>query len=637
MHTEDSTIEKLQHELDSRDVQFGESPRKNLHELPTDVDTSWKDGTVAKTLMSPVSKKKKLGPLVTLFVASVLFFIISVVASVFFFMEGGQVVKSDKVEVQLLGPTTIGAGEEFVMQIAFTNNNPVDMRSADLIVEFPTGTRSATNVSSDQKQIREEIGEVKSGQTVNKTVRAVLFGEEGAEQSIRVAIEYAVESSNAILVKEQEYAVLLSAAPVALSVTAPKEVISGEDAQFTVQVTSNAPTPLKDLILKAEYPFGFTYGDGTPAPRYGSTVWELGDLAPGGKRSVTVRGRLIGQDTDEKFFRFYIGSRSDKNDKELGVTYVVKPVSLVISEPFLSATLSINGSKSNTTVVQTGRTVSGDVEWRNNLPSTILDGEIRVKFVGQALDRPSVATEGGFFNSSDNTLVWSGETDSDLSTIAPGQSGRLGFSFATLGRGALQSLKNPELELEVSVAGRRVGENGVPEQVQSAAKYVLQLATDLLLSSKVTRTTGPITNEGPFPPRAEQETTYTVTWTVSNSSNAADNVVVKATLPAYIRFTNVVAPATEKVTYSPVGGTVTWDLGTVDAQSLQGRSREVSFQIALKPSISQIGQVPILINEQVVKGEDRFTKVEVGVSRPMQTTRLTADPGAQFTDGVVLE
>jgi hypothetical protein len=446
-----------------------------------------------------------------------------------------------------------------------------------------------------------------------------------------------VESSNAILVREQEYAVLLSAAPVSLSVISPKEVISGQDAQFTVQVASNSPTPLKDLMLKAEYPFGFTYSEGNQKPRYGDNVWELGDLAPGGKRSIIVKGKLIGQDADEKFFRFYVGSRSEKNDKELGVTYIVKPVSLVLSEPFLSATLAINGSKSNTTVVQTGRTVRGDVEWKNNLNSTILDGEIRIKFTGQSLDRQSVATEGGFFNSSDNTLIWSSETDKDLSTIEPGQSGRLGFSFATLGSGVTQSLKNPELALEVSVAGRRVDENGVPEQVKSASKYTLQLATDLLLMSKATRTIGPFTNTGPFPPRAEQETTYTVTWTVSNSSNTADNVIVKTTLPAYVRFTNLVSPSSESVTYSPVGGTVTWDVGTVDAQSTSGKKREVSFQVALKPSISQVGLAPILVNEQTVKGQDRFTSVEVGSSRPQQTTRLTADPSVQFTDGIVVE
>lgn len=637
MQKEEGNIERLQHELDARDVEFGETPRKNLHELPADVETSWKDGTVSKTLMTPAKKKSGLGPLVTLFVASVLFFIISVVASVFFFMQGGQVVKSDNVEVQLLGPTTVGAGEEFVLQIAFTNKNPVDMRAADLIVEFPTGTRSASDVGVEQKQVREEIGEVKSGETVNKTVRAVLFGEEGAEQSIRVAIEYAVESSNAILVREQEYAVLLSAAPVSLSVTSPKEVISGQDAQFTVHVVSNSPTPLKDLMLNAEYPFGFTYTDGNQKPRYGDTVWELGDLAPGGKRSITIRGRLLGQDTDEKFFRFTVGSRSEKNDKELGVTYIIKPVSLTISEPFLSATLAINGSKSNTSVVQTGRTVRGDVEWKNNLASTILDGEIRIKFTGQSLDRQSVATEGGFFNSSDNTLVWSSETDKDLSTIEPGQSGRLGFSFATLGQGSTQTLKNPELELEVSVAGRRVDENSVPEQVKSASTYTLQLATDLMLLPKVVRTVGPFTNIGPMPPRAEQETTYTVTWTVLNSSNTADNVIVKTTLPAYVRFTNLISPTSESVTYSPIGGTVTWDVGTVEAQSASSRKREVSFQIALKPSISQIGQTPVLINEQTIKGLDRFTNVEVGISRPQQTTRLTADPSVQFTDGTVVE
>lgn len=635
MVKEESNLERLQSELDARDSHFGETPRKTLHDIPADVEKNWSE-PVKPPPMSPRKTQKK-NPLIALFVASVLFFIIASVASGFFFLRGGQPVSGNNIQVEMLGPTTIGGGEELVLQVAFTNKNPVALRAADFIVDFPEGTRSADDVSKNQRQTREQLGVVKSGETVNKTIRAVLFGEEGSQQSVKVTLEYGIESSNAIFFKEQEYGITLSAAPVSLAVTAPKEVVSGQDVSFTVVASSNSPTLLKNLLLKAEYPFGFQFSEGSQKPIASNNVWDLGDLPAGGKRTITIKGTLVGQNTDERFFRFFLGAESEENEKEMGVTYVMKPASLKIAQPFLSAQLSLDGSSAEKAVVKAGKNVRADITWKNNLPSTVLDGEIKIKITGAALDRNSITTERGFFNSNDNTIVWTGSTDSALQSVESGESGRVGFTFSTLGLASGQTFKNPELIFEVSVGGRRVSEIGSPETITSGSKHTLQIATDLLLSSKVTRSTGPFANVGPVPPKVGQETTYTVTWSALSSSNAVEDVVVKTTLPTYVRFMGTVSPAGEKVEYSPVGGTVTWKVGTVEPGSQTSAKKEVSFQVALLPSSSQVKTTPILINEQSISGTDRFTGATVGTTRPLQTTRLSADPAAQFTDGVVVE
>lgn len=635
MVKEESNLDRLQTELDSRDSHFGETPRKTLHDIPADVEKNWYEPTKPAP-MSPRKTQKK-NPLIALFVASVLFFVIASVASGFFFLRGGQPVSGNNIQVEMLGPTTVGGGEELILQVAFTNRNPVALRAADFIIDFPEGTRSADDLSKNQKQTREQLGIVKSGETVNKTIRAVLFGEEGSQQTIKVTIEYGIESSNAIFFKEQEYAVILSAAPVSLAVSAPKEVVSGQEVSFTVTASSNSSTLLKNLLLKAEYPFGFQFGEGSQKPIASNNVWSLGDLPAGGKRSITIKGTLVGQHTDERFFRFFVGAESEKNEKELGVTYVMKPASLKIAEAFLSAQLSLDGSGAETAVVKSGKNVRADIIWKNNLPSTVLGGEIRVKIVGAALDKNSITPERGFYNSNEDTVIWTGETDSALQSVESGESGRVGFTFSTLGLASGQTFKNPELILEVSVAGRRVSEIGSPETITSGSKHTVQVATDLLLSSKVTRSTGPFLNIGPLPPKVGQETTYTVTWTALSSSNAADDVKVKTTLPTYVRFMGTISPNGEKLEYSPIGGTVTWNVGTVEPGNQTAKKREVSFQVALLPSLSQIGSSPVLLNDQSITGSDRFTSTTVGTTRPLQTTRLSADPAVQFTDGVVME
>lgn len=636
MKKDDSGLEKLQSTLDSRTGELPHAERKVLHDVPNDIPLSWDTKELERPMARPTQKKKG-GVLGTLFVASLLFFVIAAVASAFFFLKGGQTISAGNIRMDILGPTTIGGGDELVLQLAIGNENPVAMRTTDLVVEFPEGTRAPQNENKELPRLRESLGDIESGEVVNKTVRALLFGEEGTQKTLKISLEYRVDGSNAFFSKEQEYTVTLNASPVSLEVSAPSEATSGQNVTFTVVVTSNSQTPLKNLLLVAEYPFGFTYKTGNQAPKYGDNIWAIGDLPAGGKRTIVFSGQLSGEDGDERFFRYSVGTESKQNEKQLAVAYVVKPVSLKIEKPFLSADLSIDGSSPSTAVIKAGKVVRADIQWSNNLPNQLLDGEIRVKISGAALDRSSVTVDRGFYRSGDNTIVWNGQTDSEFLSIDSGARGRVGFTFNTQGASSGQAIQNPEITLEVSVSGRRVGETGAPENIESSSKQVLRVGTDLLLGTRITRTTGPFSNTGPLPPRAEQETTYTVTWNVINSSNTVENVDVRATLPPYVRFLGTVSPSGEDVTFAPVGGTVVWHIGTLESTPQGSAGKEVSFQIGFTPSITQVGTSPILMNEQSVTGTDQFTNSPVGSNRQALTTRLLSDPGVPVEHGVVVK
>jgi hypothetical protein len=630
---DDSSLDKLQKGLDSRTAHLAPLQRRRLHDKRMDVPNAWQ---APPPQTGPAKPKRNF--VITVFVAAVLFFVIAVSASVFFFLRGGQVVSSNNIRVELLGPTNIGGGEELVLQIALTNANPVPIRSSDLIVEFPEGTRDAANLSADLPRLRMTIGDLESGETVNKTVRAVLFGEEGAQQNINVKLVYGIDASNAVFTKEHDYSVSLNASPVSLEVGAPLEAISGQEVSFGIQLVSNSSSPLQNLVLQAVYPFGFQFIESTLQPRTNdNTLWDIGDLPPGGKKTITIRGTLTGQDGDERFFRFSTGTLDDANSKNLAIVYVVKPVSLTLQRPFLGAELTFDGEPLETAVVRAGKTVRADINWVNNLPSTVLDGEITVKLTGTAFDRSSVTVEGGHFRSGDDTIVWDGRTLNALKSISAGQKGRLQFTFNTLGLASGQSFKNPQITMDVSVSGRRVNEANVPEAVRSSSQHVVKVATDMLLASRLTRIAGPFTNTGPIPPKADVETTYTVTWNVTNSSNTVDDVRVMASLPTYVRYVGTVSPQSESLTFNSIGGTVVWDIGTLEPTAPGSVGREVSFQIALTPSITQVGDTLILLNEQSVTGTDRFTNVPVGSNRPALNSRLSSEPQFRTSDGVVVQ
>ena len=123
-----------------------------------------------------------------------------------------------------------------------------------------------------------------------------------------------------------------------------------------------------------------------------------------------------------------------------------------------------------------------------------------------------------------------------------------------------------------------------------------------------------------------QETTYTILWSVINSSNNVTAAAVKATLPAYVRWLGVVNPETEKLTFDNSRGEVNWDLGVVDAGlGLTSAAREVAFQVVLLPSISQTGDTPVIVTTPTLTGTDSFTHQLLTNTKRSLDVQITGD------------
>ena len=576
---------------------------------------------------TPSRSRIRFTPLEVLFGASVVFFVGAVVIAFLLFFSGNNTVSTKNVDIAVSGPTEIGAGNTLELQIVITNRNAVPMELPDLIVEFPPGTRSDTDISVELPRIRMPLGTIESGQSVHETIRAVIFAVEGSEARVMASVEYRVPSSNAIFVAEATYSALVNQAPASITVSALKEIVSGQDASFTITVTSNATSPLKDMLLLAEYPPGFTFKSAIPSPASGSSAWSLGDIEPGGERSVVIRGQFTGEDKDTRVIHFTTGSKKVGQEAVIAAPLATVDFTVTVAKPFVGVTLALDGDTSPEHTVTRGQAVRGDIRWENNLPVRVHDLEIEVSLNGTILDRTKIVPERGFYQSNTNIIRWSRETDPRLGDIEAGASGVASFSFATLPT-AQGSFKNPTLALTVTVRARRISETNVPETVQSTAVATVRIATDLVLNALLSRA-GVFLNTGAVPPKAENETTYTITWSVANSANAVANAAVTGVLPSYTRFMNQISPANEAVSFNPVGGVVAWNIGDVAA----GQSKAVSFQIGITPSLSQVGNAPTLIHEQRLSGFDRFIRANLNSAAPSLTT---GSASANYQDGLVV-
>ena len=609
-----SALERLEKKLDSRNAEVNGQGRKRsrIFSNNSNVKTNWVPSS------GPTKRKKRFGFLEIAFVGSVVFFVIALLFTAFLFFSGNNTVSTRNVAIDIDGPTEIRAGDPLQLQIVVTNRNSVPMELVDLVVEFPSGTRSETDISVELPRIRESIGTIESGESINKTVRAVLFGSAETNAEIKVTVEYRVPSSNAIFFGEETFTVPISQSPASVEVESLQEIISGQETTLTITVTSNIQDVLDDILLVAEYPPGFSFVSSSPIAFSGSSVWRLGDIEPGGERKIIIRGTFSGEDGDEKVVKFTAGAEKETVEGELAAPLAVGDTTIFLAKPFVSASLALDGKITTEYIANRGEVIRGDVRWINNLPTRVQDVEITVSLNGAIINRNTVSGERGFYKSSNNTITWSKETDSVLADLAPGASGVSTFSFSSIpvNQG---TFKNPEIKLNVTVSARRISETNVPERVESNTIATVLIATDLLLQSNLAYASGSL------PPQADRETVYNVSFTASNNANAVANASASAVLPSYVTWKGSSNPNVE---FNSIGGIVTWNIGDMSA----GESKNATYQIGFVPSLSQVGNTPILVSDQRIYGFDRFTRSQI--ERAIQA--LTSKSGTSSENGVVI-
>lgn len=615
----DGALEELRQKLYSNEGVTDRSFDRELANRVPGPSETWKTPISPEKNMKKTSSHKLSGAAI-FFGAAVLFFVASAGVSAYMFLKGGRAVSTDNVIISVQGPTTIAAGDTVPLLIRIENKNPVPISATELTVAFPEGSRSADLVTEPIARFVDTLGELAPGEIVSRTVRVVLFGEERQILSIPMSLSYKTTASNAVFVKEKPYEIAMTSSPLSVSVSSLSEISVGQPLTFSVLVRSNAVTPLENVGLSIEYPFGFTELEASEESR-APGVFSLGTIAPGQERKFTVSGTLSGLEGDERVFRFAAGTLSEAGNT-LALSYSTRTHGVAIAAPFLATEVALNGGTGDTIVVAPGEMIEGSLAWVNTLASTIQDGEIRVEISGDAFDRESVRVTRGFYFSSNSIIIFTSEYNSSLRTIQPGDRGVANFSFRTKTAEELGSLLNPTVTMRVSVSGKRVSETAVPEQLASVVTRMVKVGSGADLTSDIVRTVGPFVNTGPWPPAPDLETTYTVRLGITNSINSVADGVVRTTLPSYVRFTNNTSATVGTVSYNESTREVSWNPGAL----APGASVSAAFQIAFLPSTLQRGTSPILVAEQRFSAYDRFVQTTITDSAPPLTTQASNDP-----------
>ncbi len=638
---DNSSLEKLSKRLERSKIQEPSQIFSNLRPKNSKLGTSWEDEAVRETVKAPKNSMRWLLVFLSL---SLIFFAGAIGFAGYIFLFDTNTVSGRNIDIQISGPSTIKAGDELNLQTTIANHNKVLLDSVSLTYYYPEGTLSASTTRQEMTIFRQPLDNISPEQISNVSSRAVIFGSQNSQQEVRVLMEYRVPDSNAIFTREQTFKFAVGASPLGFVVDVPEEVNSDRDFPVTVKVVSNSQTLLQNVILLADYPPGFipTETDTSTKTADGSNVWRLGDIPAGGERTITVHGLISGQNNDAKTFKFKVGTENLDQPGQLAINYGETQKTASVKRPFIGLSAEINSVSDDVVVVKPNLDIISRIGWINNLTTAVANGSLEAEIVGEVVDRRSIKNNLGFYDSNQNLTTWSKNTDDRLAMIEPGVGGQEYLSFNILpliDQANNKIYKNQEIKLKATFRGTRMSSDSSTESIYNELEKTMKVETLLNIGAGSVYTVGPFKNTGPMPPKVGQETTYTVVWVVKNTSNDVKNAIVKATLPVYVKWLGVTEPASDDVTFKESSRELTWNIGNIPAGTgiFSLPPRQLSFQLSLTPSLSQLGGVVPLASAPDLSAEDTFTGTTVSASGETVNTAVKADPSAEQISGSVVE
>ena len=307
-------LEKLQERLNSPHENFALRGRKDLLQKNYSLDDDWTKND-DKPILGNIVPPKRMSIFTKLLIVAATFFVAaSAYGGYVFLSQSSPVENSEEIDIKILAPVSIGAGEEYSFDILIQNNNPVPLQTVDLIIEYPEGSKAAGDLKTAQVRTREYLGDIDSGEIVKRKQTVALFGPEGEEKEIEARIEYRLPETSAIFERKKSFDVALQSSPIRLVVDTVKEHIVGQEINFEITLTSNSNETLSDVMLTAEYPFGFTLTESSQKPQNAKkNVWTFEELKPKEIKTISLTGDLQGQNEEERVFHFNAGLADEKN------------------------------------------------------------------------------------------------------------------------------------------------------------------------------------------------------------------------------------------------------------------------------------------------------------------------------------
>jgi hypothetical protein len=534
-----------------------------------------------------------------------------------------------QVKVEVSGPAEVQSGKLLVYEINYENNNRADLENAKLKITYPDSFKPEENPNFKVESPVSgtyDLGTI-NGRGKGKIVfNGRVYSPKGALIYIEGDLSFNPSSFSSQFVSKNRLGVSVISTPLELEVTAPQAVAAGDEVNYLVAYRNSGEQSFDSVKIKADYPDGFAYSNSDPQPFEGNNIWYIGQIAAGQSGKIVISGKLDGERDQTKPIKVYAGSAdggSFASFNEASAETSIASSPLLISQ-------TVNGIAS--LYANAGDNLQFEINYKNGGDSGMRNVIITENLDSPVLDYSTLQLDSGSFNQSTKTITWKASDYKQLKNLDPGQGGTIRFSVKVKEILPISSANDKNFVIS-SVS--KIDSPDVPTPI-NMNKIISGNRMDIRLNSKLVLTTlgfykdAGIPNSGPVPPKANQETTYTLHWKIINVSNDISSAKVASILPTGAVFTGKISPEDASIDYDERTNEIVWNAGNISAATgILTATREVSFQVKIKPSPDQAGKEPKLLESSKITARDLFTNQDLTASSGEKTTNLPEDASLQ--------
>lgn len=538
------------------------------------------------------------------------------------------------VDIEIKAPAEINVGVPFDIQVDISNTSDSIFENVRVDLSLPEGM-----VFLGEKEgvsiLYKNIGSLGSGSLAREIFSAVAVSGENSVKKIEASITYSPSTLGAEFEKRTSTEVNVGEAGVFLDVAAPAKVFSGENFDIKISYRNVSEYEYEELRLIAEYPPVFNFKSSSLAPDEDNNVWKIGGLRKKSDNTFSIRGNLTGP--DDALFDVVVKMEGRFRDKWYEIAK--KSASIAIATSPLSLKIFVNEIQDYT--AKADDFLHYTLVYRNNTDTALRDILIRTQLIGEMFDFDTLETNGAF-RSLDNTILWNVSNTPDLGVLAAGASGSVDFKIRTKKNYPIIRLgdKNFVLKVKAEIESSTVPLFVEAEKTLGIAVLETKVRGDTQIDAQAffRDASSGIINEGPFPPRLNQATQYTVHWKIKNYATDIENVEVSAFLGPNVRFTGVAKTniGTSTPVYNEATQKIVWRIDHLPAgRGVINAPAEAIFQIEAIPSSS--GDYWPLISETKIRARDSFTGELLSDTDFAISTSLPDDITVTSQAGIVRE
>lgn len=516
------------------------------------------------------------------------------------------------IDVHAVITTPVVSGNDMVLSVVYKNDSRA-IDDAAIEVFLPNGFIPATTTNTGAEYSTHlNLGHLEPYAQGLVEIPGAIFGDVGHHYAVRAMTSYTSFKQYHEQFTTKDFTI--DGTSFDVGVQFPDTVTYDSGIEGTVHYTNNSNHALDTATFTLHFPSNFqieSIDRGTTSLEYDAAHPEvtLNEIAAHEEGDIVVHGRFVRTDVAL--------SGDQQSEFSVSVRIVVAGANGVVSSQVVFAlpneqggirviTPRLSASIQGTSVARFGETVHATV-----VVSNIGDSPIEQIALFGDMFGTSLLTHSATIDLNDNGVnnrVTGAQTSSAnripfpvISQLPVGESRTFIVNIPTTAVDAQQvssslsvsgSGYSPDLDVQIGLPSMAI-----------ATKYDSQI--DLSSAVYYYGPNGEELGYGPYPPQAWEPTAMRVVLKVSNINNPLRNVVIRATLPGQVEWTNVYSvTAGSELRWNSATRTVEWDIDTLEPQST---GYGAQFEVVLTPNHLQIGLKPHLADNLQLTATDQYT------------------------------